>query len=259
MKKLIFVMVSFCFVYYNSQAQTSNLAPITSKAAVVKPDTLLTVDKSNPKLKHFLIKKNELPLEQGDLLNDKKEGLWKMYYETGTPRSIMEYHNGIVNGMVMTFDHSGFVMKEEHYLDGKLDGISINYHNGGKIKSYAYYTAGLLNGKKVANYDDGTRQEESNWSMGKKNGTTKWFYQGGKTLGEYNYINDVNNGKCILYDAKGNVIKSGQFVNGKEDGEWLFSAEKYGSEPYKKLVYKDGVVVSETWLNQTAEAEEKKK
>lgn len=259
MKKLILFFVLFGLNYLNLLAQTSNLAPIASKAVVVKPDTTITIDKNNLKLKHFLVKKNDLPLEEGDLLNGKKEGLWKMYYETGSPRSLMEYHNGVVNGLVMTFDHSGFIMKEEHYVDGKLDGFAINYHNGGKIKSYATYAAGLLNGKKVINYDDGTRQEESNWSMGKKNGVTKWYYQGGKPLGEYNYSNDVNNGKCTLYDAKGNVVKTGQFVSGKEDGEWLFYAEKYGSEPFKKIVYKDGNMLSETWLNQTAEAEEKKK
>ncbi len=259
MKKLIFVMVSFCFGFLSSKAQTSNLAPIASKAAIVKPDTTIVTDKANPKLKHFLVKKGDLPQEQGDLLNGKKEGIWRMYYETGSPRSIMEYHNGVVNGMVMTLDHSGFIMKEEHYVDGKLDGFSINYHNGGKIKSYATYSAGILNGKKVVNYDDGTRQEESNWSMGKKNGLTKWYYQGGKPLGEYYYTNDVNNGKCTLYDTKGNVIKVGQFVNGKEEGEWLFYAEKYGSEPYKKVVFKQGIMITETWMNATAEAEEKKK
>lgn len=259
MKKLICFLAFFFLLEISLQAQTNNLAPIASKAAIIKPDTTVSIDKANPKLKHFLVKKNDLPMEAGDLLNGKKEGLWKIYYETGSPRSIMEYRSGIVYGLVITFDHSGFVMKEEHYVDGKLDGFCINYHNGGKIKSYATYSAGLLNGKKVVNYDDGSRQEESNWSMGKKNGLTKWFYQGGKPLGEYYYTNDVNNGACILYDAKGNVIKTGQFVNGKEEGEWLFYAEKYGSEAYKKVVYKNGSMVTELWLNQTAEADEKKK
>lgn len=259
MKKLICFFVLLAAFHSIVEAQTSNLAPISSKAAVVKPDTIITIDKANPKLKHFLVKKNDLPLEAGDFLNSKKEGIWKMYYETGAPRSLMEYKNGVVNGVVITFDHSGFIMKEEHYVDGKLDGFCVNYHNGGKIKSYANYTAGMLNGKKVVNYDDGTRQEESNWSMGKKNGLTKWYYQGGKPLGEYYYTNDVNNGKCTLYDAKGNVIKTGQFINGKEEGEWLYFAEKYGSEPYKKVLFKSAVVVTETYVNQTAEADEKKK
>ncbi len=245
MKRILFTLLVAAPVL--TWAQANQLKPLTSTKAPAKPDTLITTDKTNPQLKHFVVTYNDLPREQGNLVKGLKEGIWKTYYDNGSPKAVQEYHNGKLNGTSITFDRSSFIMADETYVDGKLEGLAIQYHNGGKIKTQATYKNGLLNGKKIVNYDDGSRQEESYWKDGKKDGLTKWFYQGGKPAGEYNYSMDKINGKSILYNTSGKVIKEGSFVNGYEEGEWK-EYDPSGETLVKRITYKEGKIISEEQL-----------
>jgi len=255
MKNLILSLS--CLASVSVFAQNQQLKPLTSNKPVAKLDTVFTVlDINNPSLKRMVVTFNALPREQGNLVKGAKEGIWKTYYDNGSPKTIQEYHNGKLNGTSMNFDRSSFIMSDENYLNGLLEGLAIQYHNGGKIKSQAYYKKGILNGMKYINYDDGTRQEESTWVNGKKNGLTKWFYQGGKLAGEYNYKDDKINGEAILYSNSGSKIKEGIFINGLEDGLWMEYNETT-AELLKKVTYSAGKIIKEELTTPAPSAEQK--
>ena len=161
----------------NNQPVVENTLPQQKKSGNGN-DTIITKDATDLTLKFMVVKSpTGVLLAQGKLVNNKKDGMWRTYYDNGTLQRIDEYKAGKRNGATINFDRSSYLMSENTYKNDELDGISTTYINGGKIKNQIEYKKGKLDGLKILNYEDGTHQEESYWKNGIKNGITKWFYQ----------------------------------------------------------------------------------
>ncbi|MFM2224995.1 MAG: hypothetical protein RJA07_1197 [Bacteroidota bacterium] len=220
---------------------TSNL----NKPTAEKNDTTITKDATEIGTSYYKITaSNGTLLTQGKLIKGNREGVWRFYYEHGAPLKIEEYHHNKRNGMAVSYDRTGFATTDETYKNDLLDGISIRFINGGKIKSQINYKAGKVDGKKLMNYDDGSgKQEESEWQNGKKNGRTKWYYRKNIIMMQADYKDDILNGEQITYNEKGTMVKKGNYIMGKEDGEWI----EYDSETgaiTKTTLYKNGELIS---------------
>lgn len=211
-----------------------------------KMDTILTQDKNNPDLYHSIIfYPNKEIKAQGSYLNNKKEGVWRSYYDGGILETLAEYHEGRKTGISIQLNFNGQIQLEENYKNDILDGKRKLYHesNQGKLMYSEEYKNGKLNGTKIYYYENGLKMEESQWKEGKKDGLSKWYYQNGNVSIEYTYTMDIFSGPSKTYYGNGNVKAEGNYVNDMEQGEWKEYSED--EQLVKIVTYDKGKVIKE--------------
>src|SRR6185295_7317798 len=115
-------------------------------------------------------------VKTGRVLNGKKEGIWRSYYENGMLSRIEEYHQDIINGLVVAVEVNGAVSEEDNIVNGKKDGVSHQYNRNGTIKLEENYSNGVLNGWRRVFGADGKMQEEGFWRNGARDSMNRWAY-----------------------------------------------------------------------------------
>lgn len=111
----------------------------------------------------------------------------KIYHPLGTPKEIIPYQNGVVEGIRTTFLPAGEPNTVEEWRGGVQHGITIVYQNGEKYAEIPYQN-GIKHGIE-RHYRNGTEVvEELTWVNNQMHGpaytyignTTKtdWYYQG---------------------------------------------------------------------------------
>lgn len=80
--------------------------------------------------------------------------------------------------------------------------------------------------------------EMGSFMDGNKTGVWLSFYPDGKVLTSEVFVENVLNGPYSSYDRKGKMISTGNYINGKMDGEWLL----HGG--LQKNIYEMGVLKS---------------
>jgi antitoxin component YwqK of YwqJK toxin-antitoxin module len=71
---------------------------------------------------------------QGNLLDDKRHGLWASYYLNGVKWSEDEYYEGQRNGKTISYYPSGLFRYKGTYIDDEPAGNWIFYDEEGKIQ-----------------------------------------------------------------------------------------------------------------------------
>ncbi|CAM4172988.1 toxin-antitoxin system YwqK family antitoxin [Flavobacterium antarcticum] len=84
---------------------------------------------------------------EGQLLNGKKEGLWKFYYENGVLESKSFYKNNMKSGITEKYSAEGEITEKGTYINDVLNGKLVKYIGGIKDKIFEY-----KNGKKNGKY-----------------------------------------------------------------------------------------------------------
>ncbi len=159
-------------------------------------------------------------VKAGKLLNGKKEGTWRAYNENGMISRVEEYHEDVLNGLVLAIDPDGSVIEEDNLTNGIKDGISHQYNRTGTVKIEENYIRGILNGWRRVYSADGKMSEEGFWRNGKRDSVNRWEYPSGKPYVEYNYKNGNINGSSKLFYEDGNMKAAGNYVDGYEEGIW---------------------------------------
>ncbi len=226
---------------------------------------------------------------EGNYKDDKKEGYFKEYTETGDFLKISKYQNDILQSEaeeIMKLD-----IQNEYYPDGKikiramsrnglLEGVMRTYDTAGVILEGFIYSKGTIIASGIVNedgnrhgfwkdfYSDGKLRAEGKYENGKqigiwkyfypngqieqtgkfnKNGkpedTWKWFFEKGSLLREESYRNGLRDGLKIEYDETGKIIEEGEFVDGLEEGIWT---ETMG-DCFLRGNYRDGLRTGE-WI-----------
>jgi antitoxin component YwqK of YwqJK toxin-antitoxin module len=140
---------------------------------------------------------------QGPILNDKKDGVWREYSNgNGQLTKVIEYKNGVVNGVNLSFGTNGMMASDEFIINGKPEGTRTLMNNMGRVRAIENYKNGDLHGSKKTFYDDGKIQEEGNWKNGQRDGVTKWYTAAGTTSLEHTYANGALQGPVKEYDSK---------------------------------------------------------
>jgi len=78
------------------------------------------------------------------VLNDKPDGEYSIYYEDGKIKQTVTYKDGILNGPARTFFPSGQVEHEFSYLNGEVDGTYKTYSEEGTLLTEYTFSAGRL-------------------------------------------------------------------------------------------------------------------
>ncbi len=129
---------------------------------------------------------------QGDYLNGQRTGTWTEYSQTGMPKTITTYVDGIQQGAYFEIDDRGQLQKVAYYGNGQLNGDWKQF-NHTRIKEERHYANGKIDGMVKIYYDNGKILEEGQYAKGLRNGISKWYDQEGNVTIEYEY----NNGELV--------------------------------------------------------------
>ena len=137
---------------------------------------------------------NGVKIQQGYVLNGKKNGIW------------------------MDYDADGKITLIQHFIDGQLNGPVLALDNRGQITALTEYTNGVYNGIR-ATYKFGRPQEEIPYVDGKIHGVMKKYYTNNKIMEEAGYKNNKQDGYYRHYNEEGvmdleYVYKNGEKVSG---------------------------------------------
>jgi antitoxin component YwqK of YwqJK toxin-antitoxin module len=80
-------------------------------------------------------------------------------------------------------------------------------------------------GPSIAWHSNEQRSAEGTWSAGKKSGTWQYWFPTGQLEKTGNYVNGVEDGVWVNYHPTGQRAGEGQMVDGKENGEWTYWSE----------------------------------
>ena len=210
-------------------AQQREQAP---QVTVFRYDTVITHDPQYyNKVDMKIYSSSGRLVKTGKILNGKKEGIWRSYYENGMISRVEEYHEDVLNGLTLAVEATGTVSEEDNIVNGLKTGVSHLYNRNGTIKLEENYSNGVLNGIRRVFGQDGKMQEEGYWKNGKRDSINRWAYPSGKIYVEYTYKNGNISGPANLYYENGNVKATGNYSDGYEEGVW-----KEYSDSTKKVI-----------------------
>jgi antitoxin component YwqK of YwqJK toxin-antitoxin module len=158
-------------------------------------------------------------IEEGEYKDDRRVGLWIMYYNDGiTPKLKGVYNNNRPSGKYVKYHANGRIKEIGNFDDGVYSDSLKRYHPNGKLEYEASYN-----------------------STGKENGKVKFFYPNGQVEYEYTSLNGVASGKATRYYENGDVKEMIEY-NG--DGSLKNSVEKEMERP--KVQVTNPTVAAET-------------
>jgi antitoxin component YwqK of YwqJK toxin-antitoxin module len=123
------------------------------------------------------------------LLNGKKEGLGKTYFDDGELKIEAQYKNDMLNGEYRQL-YYGRTIKEVNYKDDKLDGYA-TYYSPTKLKT-----------------------KEGTYLNGKMHGKWKIYTESGCLRFEYTYIQDIKEGPYKVFYCSGELETSAYWKDG---------------------------------------------
>jgi antitoxin component YwqK of YwqJK toxin-antitoxin module len=175
-------------------------------------------------------------------INQKKQGIWKEFYNDSTVKFSGNYRNGIKDGYFKYYSKEGKLDSIEKYRNGILQEkpkelsvyeIRTDYYEDGSIKVIGSYRANIAEGIRREYSRDGKILDSYIMHQGiivghgiidesgHKQGDWELFYDNGliKAKGKYDKNKEIGN--WIFYFENGNVEQTGSFDNnGNYNGEW---------------------------------------
>lgn len=133
---------------------------------------------------------------QGEVINNKKCGIWTSYYQNGVIRSEIEYRDGWRHGAAKVYSTNGIVLTECVYNRGKLNGELIVRNEMNKVIKTGTFVMGKGSVEIFQNNYSCSGKEffgyaESEWNFKYKNriiGTGT--FSGGYKNGTFNYYSE---------------------------------------------------------------------
>jgi antitoxin component YwqK of YwqJK toxin-antitoxin module len=201
----------------------------------------------------------------------RKQGLWRVYDESGNLKYSGQYENGVPTGSFTYYypegkikavlNHldsgnvvyaknyfpAGHVMAEGKYIDQKKDSTWLYYsESDGSLSSEEHYNNTVKDGVWKTYYPEGQVAEEIIYRNGLKEGPWVQYFTDGKVKMKTTYINDEIEGQYLIYHLNGMVEVSGAYLNSKKNGTWVFYNEIGLME--KREEYKDGLLLDQEIL-----------
>jgi antitoxin component YwqK of YwqJK toxin-antitoxin module len=172
--------------------------------------------------------KPEAKVEEGNYSDNRKVGLWKKYWPSGTVRS------------------------EIYYVGGRPEGEYTLYYENGKVEEHSQWESNRNKGEFWRYYVNGNPQQHFYFGdNGKRNGLQKYYHENGKLAMEVNVVNGQESGIMRRYNTDGSLAEEKSFENGvlKSGG-----AKKYKEvnvvaspvkDPYDSSVGKESKVTAD--------------
>lgn len=179
-------------------------------------------------LEYYSKKKKQIKFEL-NILNGKRHGTYKSFYENGQIKINSNYINGVLDGSYRHYYENGQIEIDCNYINGKIHGLYKSYYDNGNLKNHFHYHNDILNEDEKFHsfYDNTAKYREGNFG---KNGLVKEYFKNGnlkflKDKNKYTFYDEDNILKCETYVEvtytgwdNGIVNFSGTWKNYREDG-----------------------------------------
>lgn len=136
--KFITILLFFITVYSCSNSKET----LPKKEEIVKESN--TEKKQIPDGDFIQKHPNGAILVKGKILNNKREGLWTTYYQSGIKQSESTYKSDVLNGRTASFYTNGQVRYIGYFLNNKKDGKWDFYTEDGDFEKSQLYVKGKL-------------------------------------------------------------------------------------------------------------------
>ncbi|MBF4806490.1 MAG: toxin-antitoxin system YwqK family antitoxin [Pseudoleptotrichia goodfellowii] len=151
----------------------------------------------------------------------KKEGLWKIYTESGLLWKSYEYKNNELNGKyILYYASTGGKETVGNYKNDKLDGAWNEYYSNGNKRKSGDYQDGKKNGVFTEWFSNGIKKSVINYADDEINGKMNVYYENGTLFYEADIVGREGNVKG--YYQSGNVSFEGKIADNKRRGTWNF-------------------------------------
>lgn len=184
MKRISFLLLIFAFLNScDSSTGTSDgtMIPLPPGHAEITP-----YDDGTGLVRVTSYKADGAILEQGDYLNNYREGVYTIFFDNGFINSTCGYVQGKKQGQMIIMDNRGQLEERRTYHNDILNGPFVKY-NRTRIKEKGTYLNGKLNGELEKFYPNGTIMERTNYTNGQLDGIARWYDQEGNLSIEYTY------------------------------------------------------------------------
>lgn len=155
-------------------------------------DTINFTDKNGQKQGNWKIfdKAKTKVMDEGKYVNDKKEGAWKKYYESGKVKSELTYVTNKADGYAKFYYENGNLSEEGVWRNNKWVGdYKYYYENGKPSYVWSYNEQGKRSGTQKYFHPNGNVMIEGDWQDGKESGVIKEFDENGKLVSEKSFLN----------------------------------------------------------------------
>ncbi len=188
---------------------------------------------------------------KGFFKNGKPVGNMERFYENGTRRAEMVYHEGTENTYATIFYRNGKLAAKGKYVNMAKDSIWCYYSYYSDDLMYTEtYKAGLKNGESRKFYPGGQLAEILTWQMDLKHGPWKQFFEDSTIrLVSWHESNQMH-GRYQVYNRNHVLIMDGEYDHGKMDKTWHFYNDN-GKEEHA-LHYEKGELLNSKELEEWA-------
>lgn len=120
-------------------------------------------------------------VEEGEYINNKKEGTWKTYWPSGKLKSTITYKGNRPNGSYQVYYRNGQLEEEGIWKLNKNIGEFRRFHeNGQPQQEFLFSDSGKRNGIQKYYHENGQLELEVNIINGKESGVMKRYYDDGR-------------------------------------------------------------------------------
>lgn len=196
---------------------------------------------------------------RGFLRDNKPDGYWITFYESGLKKSEGNRVNFLLQGLWIFYDTTGIVSSLIEYHQGRKNGKSVNYENG-VIKDSCIYIDDTIFGRKYS-YENGLLKYIHSFKNGKEHGNAFEFDNTGQIITILTYANGVitrqlkinrkndegyMEGIYMAFYDNYSVKEEGFYSSGLKNG--YFKYYNINGELIRTNFWRNGVLVADTGI-----------
>ena len=181
---------------------------------------------------------------EGTFRDDNPVGLFKRYYEDGTPQSELNYNNKTGEAAAVFFYRDSTKAAEGIYVAHRKEGLWKFYSesNPSYLICEENYHNDLRHGIALKYYPDSTLAEKVTWDSGNRTGEWLQYYPDGTVCLRAEYLEGKLNGPFSFYHPDGKLQYEGKYKNDFRYGDWMVFNEDGSLKQI--LEYRDGKLVN---------------
>jgi antitoxin component YwqK of YwqJK toxin-antitoxin module/uncharacterized RDD family membrane protein YckC len=121
---------------------------------------------------------------EGAVIESKKEGTCKWYYENGELSEVTVWHTDLFTGKMLMYHPNGQKSTEANALNGIKEGKATLWHDNGQVSEILYYSNDLINGEYISYHPNGQIHEKGTFENSEKVGDWEKYDENGTVIKE---------------------------------------------------------------------------
>ncbi len=149
--------------------------------------------------------------------NGIKDGIQTFYHQNGQIASVTPYVDGKKEGRHKRFDSEGRLIEIRDYHNGLLDGLVMQRNPVLDFPTHkAMYKEGVRHSKEHFFFPDGNLRKISYYINGIKEASEIKYYPNGKMKSMINYFHGIIDGPARYFDTNGDEVLKVEYKMGKK-------------------------------------------